>query len=89
MQLRRALRYLRIVTLRPTHSPSGGLLLETYARGGMVAAEKLIREQFAAYMYLGGKGRVINRAEYLRWKFRDQEQVLSVWRFGAHIGTRV
>lgn len=55
----------------------------------MVAAEKLIREQFAAYMYLGGKGRVINRAEYLRWKFRDQEQVLSVWRFGAHIGTRV
>ncbi|XP_063833518.1 uncharacterized protein LOC135082656 [Ostrinia nubilalis] len=54
----------------------GGLLLETYARGGMVAAEKLIREEFAAYMYAGGRGRVINRAEYLRWKFRDQEQVV-------------
>ncbi|CAG9124850.1 unnamed protein product [Plutella xylostella] len=54
----------------------GGLLLEAYAKGGMVAAEKLIREQFAAYMYAGGRGRVINRAEYLRWKFRDQEQVV-------------
>lgn len=40
-----------------------------------MAAEKLIRDEFAAYMYAGGRGRVINRAEYLRWKFRDQEQV--------------
>lgn len=40
-----------------------------------MAAEKLIREEFSAYMYAGGRGRVINRAEYLRWKFRDQEQV--------------
>ncbi|XP_075985609.1 transient receptor potential cation channel subfamily V iav [Anticarsia gemmatalis] len=54
----------------------GGLLLETYTKGGMMAAEKLIREEFAAYMYAGGRGRVINRAEYLRWKFRDQEQVV-------------
>ncbi|XP_026750647.2 uncharacterized protein LOC113511229 [Galleria mellonella] len=54
----------------------GGLLLETYAKGGMVAAEKLIREEFSAYMYAGGRGRVINRAEYLRWKFRDHEQVV-------------
>ncbi|XP_060807116.1 uncharacterized protein LOC106135922 [Amyelois transitella] len=54
----------------------GGLLLETYAKGGMTAAEKLIREEFAAYMYAGGRGRVINRAEYLRWKFRDHEQVV-------------
>ncbi|XP_022818390.1 uncharacterized protein LOC111350906 [Spodoptera litura] len=54
----------------------GGLLLETYAKGGMMAAEKLIRDEFASYMYAGGRGRVINRAEYLRWKFRDQEQVV-------------
>lgn len=54
---------------------TGGLLIETYAKGGMLAAEKLIREEFSMYMYAGGKGRVINRAEYLRWKFRDQEQV--------------
>ncbi|KAJ8710750.1 hypothetical protein PYW08_009265 [Mythimna loreyi] len=54
----------------------GGLLLEAYTKGGMLAAEKLIRDEFAAYMYAGGRGRVINRAEYLRWKFRDQEQVV-------------
>uniref|UniRef100_A0A2A4JYR0 Ion transport domain-containing protein n=1 Tax=Heliothis virescens TaxID=7102 RepID=A0A2A4JYR0_HELVI len=54
----------------------GGLLLETYNKHGMLAAEKLIRDEFAAYMYAGGRGRVINRAEYLRWKFRDQEQVV-------------
>ncbi|XP_045540319.1 uncharacterized protein LOC106718706 [Papilio machaon] len=54
----------------------GGLLLETYTKGGMIAAERLIREEFSAYMYAGGRGRVINRAEYLRWKFRDQEQVV-------------
>nr|QDR50962.1 Inactive transient receptor potential vanilloid [Heliconius melpomene] len=54
----------------------GGLLLETYTKGGMASAEKLIREEFSAYMYAGGRGRVINRAEYLRWKFRDQEQVV-------------
>lgn len=53
----------------------GGLLLESYTKGGMAAAERLIREEFSAYMYAGGRGRVINRAEYLRWKFRDQEQV--------------
>ncbi|XP_041970712.1 uncharacterized protein LOC121727076 [Aricia agestis] len=54
----------------------GGLLLDTYTRGGMQAAERLIREELSAYMYAGGRGRVINRAEYLRWKFRDQEQVV-------------
>ncbi|VVC86396.1 unnamed protein product [Leptidea sinapis] len=54
----------------------GGILLDTYAKGGMMAAEKLIREEFSGYMYAGGRGRVINRAEYLRWKFRDQEQVV-------------
>ncbi|KAM3961447.1 LOW QUALITY PROTEIN: transient receptor potential cation channel subfamily V iav [Aphomia sociella] len=54
----------------------GGLLLETYAKGGMMAAEKLIRDEFSAYMYAGSRGRVINRAEYLRWKFRDHEQVV-------------
>ncbi|CAH2057154.1 unnamed protein product, partial [Iphiclides podalirius] len=54
----------------------GGLLLEAYTKGGMSAAERLIREDFSGYMYAGGRGRVINRAEYLRWKFRDQEQVV-------------
>lgn len=38
--------------------------------------EKLVREQFGQLMYQEGKGQVINRAEYLRWKFRDHEQVV-------------
>lgn len=37
--------------------------------------EKLIREQFGQLMYQEGKGQTINRSEYLRWKFRDHEQV--------------
>jgi hypothetical protein len=32
-------------------------------------------------MYADGKGQVINRAEYLRWKFRGQEQVLLLSSF--------
>jgi hypothetical protein len=44
--------------------------------GGQAEVEKLIKEQFGVLMYADGKGQVINRAEYLRWKFRGQEQVL-------------
>lgn len=40
--------------------------------------EKLIKEQFGVLMYANGKGQVINRAEYLRWKFRGQEQVMII-----------
>jgi hypothetical protein len=42
--------------------------------------EKLIKEQFGVLMYANGKGQVINRAEYLRWKFRGQEQVMIIKR---------
>jgi hypothetical protein len=44
--------------------------------GGQAEVEKLIKEQFGILMYADGKGQVINRAEYLRWKFRGQEQVI-------------
>jgi hypothetical protein len=40
--------------------------------------EKLIKEQFGVLMYADGKGQVVNRAEYLRWKFRGQEQVMFI-----------
>jgi hypothetical protein len=46
--------------------------------GGQVEVEKLIKEQFGVLMYANGKGQVINRAEYLRWKFRGQEQVMFI-----------
>ncbi|XP_043512681.1 transient receptor potential cation channel subfamily V member 4 [Frieseomelitta varia] len=54
----------------------GGELIESYNQGGQADVEKLIREQFGVLMYADGKGQVINRAEYLRWKFRDLEQVV-------------
>ncbi|XP_018352954.1 PREDICTED: transient receptor potential cation channel subfamily V member 4 [Trachymyrmex septentrionalis] len=54
----------------------GGELIEAYNQGGQPEVEKLIREQFGILMYMDGKGQTINRAEYLRWKFRDLEQVV-------------
>lgn len=38
--------------------------------------ENLIREQFGVFMYNNGKGQMINRAEYLRWKYRDNKEVV-------------
>ncbi|XP_033225475.1 uncharacterized protein LOC117178246 [Belonocnema kinseyi] len=54
----------------------GGELIESYNQGGQQEVERVISEQFGILMYSGGKGQVINRAEYLRWKFRDLEQVI-------------
>ncbi|XP_024876105.1 transient receptor potential cation channel subfamily V member 4 [Temnothorax curvispinosus] len=54
----------------------GGELIEAYNQGGQPEVEKLMREQFGILMYTDGKGQTINRAEYLRWKFRDLEQVV-------------
>nr|CAH7752533.1 unnamed protein product [Callosobruchus chinensis] len=53
----------------------GGELIDAYNQGGFVEVEKLIRDQFGQLMYREGKGQIINRSEYLRWKFRDHEQV--------------
>ncbi|XP_044754337.1 uncharacterized protein LOC123313493 [Coccinella septempunctata] len=53
----------------------GGELIDAYNIGGLVEVEKLIRDQFGQLMYQDGKGQIINRSEYLRWKFRDYDQV--------------
>lgn len=53
----------------------GGELIDAYNMGGQAEVEKLIREQFGMLMYNEGKGQIINRAEYLRWKFRDHKEV--------------
>ncbi|CAG9772874.1 unnamed protein product [Ceutorhynchus assimilis] len=54
----------------------GGELIDAYNVGGQAECEKLMREQFGQLMYQDGKGQIINRAEYLRWKYRDHEQVI-------------
>ncbi|XP_055713995.1 uncharacterized protein LOC129808214 [Phlebotomus papatasi] len=53
----------------------GGELIDAIQTGGQVAVESLIREQFGVFMYNGGKGQIINRAEYLRWKYIDNHEV--------------
>ena len=54
---------------------NGGELIDAYNIGGQAECEKLIKTQFGVFMYAQGKGQLINRAEYLRWKFRDHKQV--------------
>ncbi|XP_060529714.1 uncharacterized protein LOC132704064 isoform X2 [Cylas formicarius] len=49
---------------------------DAYNVGGQPECEKLIKEQFGQLMYHEGKAQIINRSEYLRWKFRDHEQVI-------------
>lgn len=57
----------------------GGELIDAYNTGGQMEVEKLIREQFSAFMYNDGRGQTINRSEYLRWRFRNQNQVLFLF----------
>ncbi|XP_044006234.1 uncharacterized protein LOC122851212 [Aphidius gifuensis] len=54
----------------------GGELIDAYQNGGQNEVEYVIRGQFGMLMYGDGKGKIINRAEYLRWKFRDLKKVI-------------
>lgn len=53
----------------------GGDLIDAYNKGGQTEVEKLIREHLPSFMYEDGRGQIINRSEYLRWRFRNQTQV--------------
>lgn len=66
----------------------GGELIETYTKGGQAEVEKLIREQFSVFMYNDGRGQIINRSEYLRWRFRNQNQVGVRGIRSRSVGTR-
>lgn len=54
----------------------GGELLDAYNHGGLQEVENFIREKFGQLVYADGKGQVVNRGEYLRWRFRDAEQLV-------------
>lgn len=54
---------------------TGGDLIDAFNVGGQYAVEELIRDQFGVFMYKGGKGQIINRAEYLRWKYMENAEV--------------
>lgn len=49
--------------------------MDAYNVGGAMEVEKLIREQFGILMYREGRGQIISRTEYLRWRFRNQKHV--------------
>lgn len=55
---------------------TGGDLIDALQTGGQIAAENFIREQLGMFMYNNGKGQIINRAEYLRWKYMDNKEVV-------------
>ncbi|KAJ6638187.1 Nuclear transcription factor Y subunit gamma, partial [Pseudolycoriella hygida] len=55
---------------------TGGDLIDAFQSGGQFAVENLIREQFGVFLYNNGKGQMINRAEYLRWKYRENKEVV-------------
>lgn len=54
----------------------GGELIDAYNIGGAHEVEKLVREQFGILMYKDGKGQIVSRTEYLRWKFRNTKHVI-------------
>lgn len=53
----------------------GGELINVYNNGGQDEAEKFIVEKLPGLMYNNGKGQVINRNDYLRWKFQNRKHV--------------
>lgn len=53
----------------------GGDLIDAINTQGLVAVEQLLKEQFGMFLYNNGKGQIINRAEYLRWKFSGNKEV--------------
>uniref|UniRef100_A0A8D9AWS3 Transient receptor potential cation channel subfamily V member 6 n=1 Tax=Cacopsylla melanoneura TaxID=428564 RepID=A0A8D9AWS3_9HEMI len=53
---------------------NGGELVDAYNIGGQVEVEKLIKEQFGVLMYNDGLGQVIDKTEYLKWRYRDSDQ---------------
>lgn len=53
----------------------GGELINVYNNGGQDEAERFIVEKLPGLMYNNGKGQVINRNDYLRWKFQNRKHV--------------
>jgi len=53
----------------------GGELINVYNNGGQDEAELFIVEKLPGLMYNNGKGQVINRNDYLRWKFQNKKHV--------------
>ena len=53
----------------------GGILVDCFNKGGSKEVEKYVKENLSPLMYNHGKGEFITRTEYLRWKYRESEQI--------------
>ena len=47
--------------------------MKTFNAGGSAALEKAI-QKLGPMMYWGGKGELITRTEYMRWKYRNNKE---------------
>ena len=52
----------------------GGLLVEAFTKGGSKAVEKMVKTQLSGFMYNKGRGELITRTEFLRWKYRNNKK---------------
>ena len=46
-----------------------GRLVEVYTQQGPAACEAVIRSELQSFLYDSGKGKVITKTEYVKWKF--------------------
>ena len=53
----------------------GGILVDCFNKGGSKEVEKYVKENLSSLMYNHGRGEFITRTEYLRWKYRESEEV--------------
>lgn len=71
----------------------GGKLVEAYRTGGVVAVQEIARREIGPYLYNGGKGKIVEKIDYIKWLRRKEaaktgstvwetktdEELLSEW----------
>jgi len=50
----------------------GGDLIRFFSKEGPRATEELLKEQIPLLLYQKGRGRVVTKLDYLKWKYRSR-----------------
>jgi len=58
-------------TYRFVNLQKQGRLVEVYNKHGPGACEAMIRHELQSFLYDGGKGKVITKIEYIKWKLSN------------------
>lgn len=56
-----------------------GRLIEVYESQGAAAAESVIRDEMQCYLYDHGKGKLVTKIEYIRWKYSKVTEPIYVY----------